>query len=180
MFPQHKQNGSDLIAALQTQEIPLLAHTPCPWLEGITCQLRAGAAPAGFAAVRADHAVAAAAGAWLGGKLGAVCLPSTDLASATAALQGLLQVHAIPCVLLISWRGEGGPAGAVAAGGRFVDTPDTHRAGETLLAWLDVCNIRRRVLERETLLSDVTWAARTARDGRQPAALIVRKGVFGA
>jgi sulfopyruvate decarboxylase subunit alpha len=180
MFPQHKQNGSDLIATLQTLEIPLLAHRPCSWLEGITCHLRPGAAPAGFAAVRADHAVAAAGGAWLGGKLGAVCLPSTELASATPALQGLLQVHGIPCVLLISWRGEGGAAGAAGAGGRVVDSPDTHRAGETLLAWLDVCNVRRRVLERDSLVADVTWAARTSRDSRQPTAVIVRKGVFGA
>jgi sulfopyruvate decarboxylase subunit alpha len=181
MLPHHKQSGSELLTALQAHDVGFVAHVPCAWLEGIGSHLTATGPLPSFVTPRADSALATAAGAWLGGKLGCVCLPSTALVAGGAVLQGVLQLHGLPCVLLISWRGEGGAGGTsgTVGGLRHVDTPETHRAGETLFAWLDVCNVRRRILDRDAVAADVTWAVRTSYDARGPTALIVRRGVFG-
>src|SRR4051812_2192539 len=152
ILPQHKHNGRELLTALQTHDVGFFVHVACPWLEGVTCHLGTGTSLATFATPSPDHALATAAGAWLGGKTVCVLLPSTSLMGAASALQGVLQMHGVPCVLIISWRGEGGAKGVIGAGAaRPPDAPETHRAGETLLPWLDVCNVRRRVLKHEDL-----------------------------
>ena len=52
-----------------------------------------------------------AAGAWLGGKLPMVLMQNSGLGVSVNALASLTTMYALPVLLVISWRGEGGNDG---------------------------------------------------------------------
>jgi phosphonopyruvate decarboxylase len=84
------------------------------------------------------------------------------------ALVSLHQIYDIPALLVISWRGEGGPGGN--------DAPEHIIMGDVMRPLLDLLRIPFVVFEPSTLAADLGQLTRTMHETRKPVALVVGKG----
>ena len=119
-------------------------------------------------AANEGDAVAMAAGAWLGGRRGIAMMQNSGLGVSVNALASLTTMYAIPTLLVISWRGEGGN-----------DAPEHILMGEIMLPILDLLKIEHRVVTtKEPMASQIAWAKETMLAKKYPVALIVPGGVL--
>jgi sulfopyruvate decarboxylase alpha subunit len=117
--------------------------------------------------VREDAALGVAAGAWLGGRTPVVVMQNSGLGVSLNALASLHLLYAIPCLLLVTWRGFEGK-----------DAPEHLAMGERMPRLLDLFDIPHRTLAPALLEADVGWAAARLRETRRPVALVVPPGLF--
>lgn len=117
--------------------------------------------------VREDEAVGMAAGAFLGGKQPVVLMQNSGLGNCLNALTSLNLIYAIPCLLLISWRGYQGK-----------DAPEHLVMGEVCTRILDTVSIPSRLIATDTLQNDIGWARDHMRSQRTPVALMLTQGVL--
>ena len=117
---------------------------------------------------REDAALGVAAGAYLGGRLPLVVMQNSGLGVSVNALASLHLLYRIPTLLLVTWRGYEGK-----------DAPEHLVMGELLPGLLDLLQIPHRAPAADSVDADVGWAVATLRETRQPAALVVRPGLFG-
>ncbi len=117
-------------------------------------------------AVREDEAVGMAAGAYMAGKTPAVLMQNSGLGTSLNALISLNMIYQQPCILIISWRGQGGK-----------DAPEHLVMGEVMPQLLDTIKIPHRTLTEKTVIEDFRWVAETFMKQRIPVALFITKGV---
>lgn len=117
-------------------------------------------------AVREDEAVGMAAGAYMAGKIPAVLMQNSGLGTSLNALISLNVIYRQPCVLIVSWRGQGGK-----------DAPEHLVMGEVMPRLLDTVKIPHRVLTEKTLTEDFKWVKEVWVKQQIPVALVIAKGV---
>ena len=94
------------VQALQDIGVDFFTGVPDSILGGIIAELmkRHLYTPA----VREDEAVAMAAGAYMAGKVPAVLMQNSGLGTSLNTLISLNYIYQQPCILIVSWRGQGG------------------------------------------------------------------------
>ena len=117
-------------------------------------------------AVREDEAVGMAAGAYMAGKFPAVLMQNSGLGTSLNALISLNVIYRQPCVLIVSWRGQGGK-----------DAPEHLVMGEVMPQLLDTVHIPHRTLTENTATEDFRWVKETCAKQQIPVALFITKGV---
>jgi sulfopyruvate decarboxylase subunit alpha len=158
----------ELVAALKQNGFGFFAGVPCSLLKGLVSLLDEDADAHYVSATREDSAIGMAAGAWLGGKLPMVLMQNSGLGVSVNALASLTTMYALPVLLLISWRGEGGN-----------DAPEHIMMGEIMTPMLDLMKIPHRVLHAsEPVGPQIAWAKEQMLSAKYPAALIVPGGVL--
>jgi len=83
------------------------------------------------------------------------------------ALGSLQSIYAIPCLLLVTWRGKGGH-----------DAPEHLVMGKAMPAILDAVEIPWREIGADAIAESVAWARRTLDERPGPVALVVPPGLF--
>jgi sulfopyruvate decarboxylase subunit alpha len=116
---------------------------------------------------REDAALGVAAGTYLGGKLPAVVMQNSGLGVSLNALGSLHLLYEMPCLLLVTWRGQDGR-----------DAPEHLVMGDVLPRLLDLFGIPWRAPDAGAVVDDVRWAAARLRATRKPVALVVKPGLF--
>ncbi len=119
------------------------------------------------ASVREDEAVGMAAGAFLGGRQPVVLMQNSGLGNCLNALTSLNLIYAMPCLLLISWRGYQGQ-----------DAPEHLVMGEVCTRILDTVSIPSRLIAMDTLQNDIGWARDHMQSQQTPVALLLTQGVL--
>lgn len=156
------------VAALKENGFDFFAGVPCSLLKGLVSILDRDEGAHYVSATREDSAIGMAAGAWLGGKLPMVLMQNSGLGVSVNALASLTTMYALPVLLVISWRGEGGN-----------DAPEHIMMGEIMKPVLDLMKIPHRVLQaNEPMGPQIAWAKEKMLASKYPAALIVPGGVL--
>jgi phosphonopyruvate decarboxylase len=105
MIPAQK-----FLDACQSYQFDFFSGTPCSYLKSLTNTVIDTPSLNYFAATNEGDAVAMACGAFLAGKQGVVMFQNSGLGNAVNALTSLCYPFRIPCLLIITHRGEpGGP-----------------------------------------------------------------------
>ena len=159
--------------------IGFFTGVPDSFLKGLCDELydRWGTdSPAHIVAHNEGGAVGLCAGHYLATGKPALCyMQNSGLGNAVNPLASLTdpQVYAIPCLLVIGWRGEPG----------VKDEPQHVRQGAVTLSQLDLLEIPYRILspdtDDETFRADFAALAHVLQEGR-PAALVIRKGALAS
>jgi sulfopyruvate decarboxylase subunit alpha len=161
-------SAPEFVAALEQNGFDFFAGVPCSLLKGLVSLLDRDEAAHYVSATREDSAIGMAAGAWLGGKLPMVLMQNSGLGVSVNALASLTTMYALPVLLVISWRGEGGN-----------DAPEHIMMGEIMMPMLDLMKIPHRVLTpEEPMGAQLAWAKEQMLSNKYPAALIVPGGVL--
>lgn len=163
--PSH---APEFVSGLKAAGFDFFAGVPCSLLKGLVSILDADPDAGYVSATREDSALGMAAGAFFGGKRPMVLMQNSGLGVSVNALASLTTMYAIPTLLVISWRGEGGN-----------DAPEHILMGEIMLPILDLLKIDHRVLStKEPMASQIAWAKETMLAKKYPVALIVPGGVL--
>jgi sulfopyruvate decarboxylase alpha subunit len=153
------------VDALIAAGIDFFAGVPCSLVSGVIADLERRGCYHGE--TREDAALGVAAGAFMAGRLPAVVMQNSGLGVSLNALGSLHLLYAMPCLLVITWRGHQGK-----------DAPEHLVMGEVLPRLLDLFGIPHRTLGADTLAADASWAAAQLRTSQKPAALLVLPGLF--
>jgi len=140
---------------------------PCSLFAGVTRILDAEPRYGYVSAVREDSAIGIAAGAYLGGRQPVVLMQNSGLGVSVNAIASLNQIHDIPALLVVSWRGEGGD-----------DAPEHVVMGAIMEEFLRLLRIPFARLSAVTLDADIASLTRQMRDTARPVALVVSKGLL--
>jgi sulfopyruvate decarboxylase subunit alpha len=162
--PSH---APQFVAALKENGFNFFAGVPCSLLKGLVSILDRDESAHYVSATREDSAIGMAAGAWLGGKLPMVLMQNSGLGVSVNALASLTTMYALPALLVISWRGEGGN-----------DAPEHIMMGEIMMPMLDLMIPYRVLSPSEPMAPQVAWAKEQMLSKKYPAALIVPGGVL--
>lgn len=115
-------------------------------------------------------AMGRAAGRYLAtGRIPIVAIQNSGFMNTLNALTSLQQIYDLPVFYIVTWRGEGG-AGS--------DVPVHDITGKHLLEYLKVLQIPYAVAEPERYEEQIQALVQTAKQTRQPVALVVRKNTF--
>lgn len=152
------------VQAMQNMGVNFFTGVPDSILGGIIAELmnRRLYTPA----VREDEAVGMAAGAYMAGKTPAVLMQNSGLGTSLNTLISLSMIYKQPCILIVSWRGQGGK-----------DAPEHVVMGEVMPQLLDTVKIPHRTLTEKTAIEDFRWVAQTFMQQQIPVALLITKGV---
>lgn len=157
-------SGSERLDALLASGVDFVAAVPCSYLKrflGGCGRLGSGAY---LAAVREDHALAAAAGVWLAGGSPLVAMQNSGLGYCLEVLTSLHLLYQMPLPMLVSDRG---------AGPDFEEHVTLGRRTRHLLDLFDV-PWREAMAGREG--DDADWLVGVAAAQGRPAVLLVGQG----
>lgn len=152
------------VQAMQDVGVNFFTGVPDSILGGIIAELMIRGVY--IPAVREDEAVGMAAGAYMAGKVPAVLMQNSGLGTCLNTLMSLNLIYRQPCLLIVSWRGQGGN-----------DAPEHRVMGEVMPQLLDMVRIPYRTLTEKTAVEDLRWVAETLRKMQVPVVLILTKGV---
>jgi sulfopyruvate decarboxylase subunit alpha len=152
------------VQAMQDVGVNFFTGVPDSILGGIIAELMIRGVY--IPAVREDEAVGMAAGAYMAGKVPAVLMQNSGLGTCLNTLMSLNLIYRQPCLLIVSWRGQGGN-----------DAPEHRVMGEVMPKLLDMVRIPYRTLTEKTAVEDLRWVAETLRKMQVPVVLILTKGV---
>lgn len=153
--------------ALKSKGFNFFTGVPCSFLEDLIICVEAHEKY--IPAVREDACMGLAAGAWLAGKKPVVLMQNSGLCVAYNALTSLHLIYKIPVLMVISLRGY-----------QIKDAPEHWIMGEITPHLLDTIKIPYRIASSETLQEDLKFLSDYMARERMPAALLARKGLFGA
>ncbi|PON13187.1 sulfopyruvate decarboxylase subunit alpha [Candidatus Entotheonella serta] len=120
-------------------------------------------------AVREDVALGVASAAYFVGRRGGVILQNSGLGNLVNPLTSFSLMYQIPLLLLIGWRGYGGPPN---------DAPEHWIMGDKTPAMLDLLGIPYAILESEQPASRLDALLEEIEAKSLPGALLVRAGVI--
>ncbi len=146
------------------------AGVPCSFFTGLINHLSTDPALTYVSSANEGDAVAAAAGAWVGGKRSIALMQNSGLGNAVSPLTSLTHVFRIPVLLLVTVRGEPGVA----------DEPQHALMGRITSALLDTMEIPWAYLPNSphALAQVLAQADASIGEREGPYALLVRKGRF--
>ncbi|MBQ8200209.1 MAG: phosphonopyruvate decarboxylase [Clostridia bacterium] len=170
-------NAQHLIKACRSAGIDFYTGVPDSQLAGLCDTLYATFGVDGaqhIVAANEGNAIGLCAGHYLATGRPALCyMQNSGLGNAVNPLASLMdgQVYAMPCLLVIGWRGEPG----------VKDEPQHVKQGEVTLGQLELLDIPYMILSKETAETDfdADFAALCShlREGKT-AAIVVRKGAL--
>lgn len=105
MTPVQTQ-GRRIADAFRDAKVDLVTTLPDVWLTGAVTAIEAAGDIALVRVTREEEGVAICAGAWLGGRRGAVLAQSAGLLLSVNVLAGYALHHQIPVLLVIAYRGR--------------------------------------------------------------------------
>jgi phosphonopyruvate decarboxylase len=157
------------------------AGVPCSFLSPLINRVMDHPAARYIGAANEGDALAIAAGAWLGGRQGAIMLQNSGLGNALNPLTSLNFPFRIPALLIITWRGQPG----------LRDEPQHELMGEITLPLLDTMHIRHRPFpqleaevdgvlaeaDEEMERSQLPFAFIVTKDSLRPEPLLAREAV---
>jgi sulfopyruvate decarboxylase alpha subunit len=152
------------VQSLQDLGVNFFTVVPDSILGGIIAELMVRRAY--VPAVREDEAVGMAAGAYMAGRVPAVLMQNSGLGTCLNTLMSLNLIYRQPCLLIVSWRGQGGN-----------DAPEHLVMGEVMPQLLDMVQIPHRMLTEKTAAEDLRWVVETLMKRQIPVVLILTKGV---
>ncbi|MFI5166738.1 MAG: sulfopyruvate decarboxylase subunit alpha [Thermoanaerobaculales bacterium] len=149
--------------ALRAQGIEFVAGVPCSYLKHFFAGCLELPPTAFLPAVREDHAVAACAGAWLGGRRALAAMQNSGLGYCLEVLTSLHLIYGVPLPLLVSDRGAPG------------DFAEHLVLGQRTRELLKLFGIPWREACRGGEDEDASWVVATAEQQGRPVALLVGK-----
>lgn len=146
------------------------AGVPCSFFTGLINHVNTDTALTYVSSANEGDAVAAAAGAWVGGRRSIALMQNSGLGNAVSPLTSLTHVFRIPVLLLVTVRGEPGVA----------DEPQHALMGRITPALLDIMEIPWDYLpdSHQALAQALAQADASIGERERPYALLVRKGRF--
>jgi sulfopyruvate decarboxylase subunit alpha len=148
---------------LRAAGVEFFTGVPCSYLARFFAACQELPPNAYLAAVREDHAVAACAGAWLGGRTPLAAMQNSGLGYSLEVLASLHLLYEIPLPLLVSDRGA--PS----------DLEEHRTLGRRTRPLLDLFEIPWRDAKRGGEEGDARWLVATANERKRPAVLLVAK-----
>jgi phosphonopyruvate decarboxylase len=118
--------------------------------------------------VREDGARGIAIAAYFSGQLGGVILPNSGIGNLVNPLTSFSLMYKIPVLLLIGWRGYGGPPN---------DAPEHWIMGVKTPEILDLLGIPYEILEPDNMEPALDRLLTNIREQSVPGALLVRAGM---
>ena len=117
-----------------------------------------------------SHALAIAAGYYLGSqRIPLVFMQNSGLGNIINPLTSLSQLYHVPALLLITWRGYGGPGS---------DAPEHDIVGHDLKDYLEVFHLPYEILSEDNYSEQIEKLKRTADREKIPVAAVVKSGFF--
>ncbi len=147
--------------ALTGAGIDFVAGVPCSYLAPFFAACDALPPGALLRATREDHAVAACAGAWLGGRSPLAVMQNSGLGYCLEVLSSLHILYRLPLPMLVSDRGAAS------------DFEEHRFLGQRTRALLDLFGIPWREGTAGQEASDARWLVAAAAEGRGPTVLLV-------
>jgi len=98
--------ASRIVAGLEAGGVTLAAAVPDTWIGALTAAARRSPRLRVVDAAREEEAVAIACGAALAGGRGAALMQNAGLLNCGGVLASLVELYRIPCVLVVSCRGD--------------------------------------------------------------------------
>ena len=120
-------------------------------------------------AVREDVALGVASAAHFSGRLGGVIMQNSGIGNIVNPLTSFSLMYKIPALLLVGWRGYGGPPN---------DAPEHWIMGEKTPEFFDLLKVPYEVLESDNLESALDRLLAAIQEQSVPGALLVRAGVI--
>ena len=120
-------------------------------------------------AVREDLALGLASAAYFTGQLGGVMMQNSGIGNIVNALTSFNLMYKIPVILIIGWRGFGGPPN---------DAPEHWIMGAKTPSILEMLEVPYQILEPDNLDSALDDLLETIKAQSIPGALLVRAGVI--
>mgnify|MGYP000032321828 CR=1 FL=1 len=120
-------------------------------------------------AVREDVALGIASAAHFSGRLGGVIMQNSGIGNIVNPLTSFSLMYKIPALLLVGWRGYGGPPN---------DAPEHWIMGEKTPEIFDLLKVPYEVLESDNLESALDRLLGAIQEQSVPGALLVRAGVI--
>jgi phosphonopyruvate decarboxylase len=120
-------------------------------------------------AVREDVALGVASAAYFSGQLGGVILQNSGIGNLVNSLTSFSLMYKIPVLLLIGWRGYGGPPN---------DAPEHWIMGVKTPEILDLLGIPYEILEPDNMEPALDRLLTNIEKRSAPGALLVRAGVI--
>ena len=151
--PTTREGARKIVGALESAGVTLVATVPDTWIGWLADELRPSPRVKVVDVAREEEAVAVACGASLAGGRGVVLIQNAGLLNCGAVIASLVRLYRIPCLLLVSYRGDErdpiyyhAPKGAAteptlqAWGIRHARAAGPDRVGDQVrqgLAWID-------------------------------------------
>jgi len=162
--PGGAERARALVEALVAHGVDFFTGVPCSLVGPVITELESrGYVPE----TREDAALGLAAGAAFAGRTPLVLMQNSGFGVSINAIGSLQAIYAIPCLLLVTWRGKGGK-----------DAPEHLVMGKAMPAVLDAIEVPWREIGPETIADSVAWARRTIDERPGPVALVVPPGLF--
>lgn len=143
--------------------VEYVAGVPCSYLARFFAGCRSLPAGSFLPAVREDHAVAACAGAWLGGRLSLSAMQNSGLGYCLEVLASLQLMYRMPLPMVVSDRGAAS------------DYEEHRILGQRTRKLLDLFEIPWRLSGTGGEDADARWLVLAARESSRPAVLLVEK-----
>ncbi len=122
------------------------------------------------AAVREDVALGVASAAYFNGGIGGVIMQNSGIGNIVNPLTSFSLMYKIPVLLIIGWRGFGGPPN---------DAPEHWIMGVKTQEILELLGIPCEILEPDNLEVALDRLLAKMRHDSTPGALLVRAGIIG-
>jgi phosphonopyruvate decarboxylase len=123
-----------------------------------------------FAASSEGEAMGLAGGFALSAKMPVVLMQNDGYGNAVNPLSSLQMLYGLPCLLLVSWRGEPGKK----------DAPQHELMGQTLLEFFNIFKIPYKILDpdMDDFSSIIQEAKNHLNTAKTPYGLVIKKGFF--
>lgn len=162
--PEGAARARELVEAFREHRIDFFTGVPCSLVGPVITELESrGYVPE----TREDAALGLAAGAAFAGRTPVVVMQNSGFGVSINALGSLQAIYAIPCLLLVTWRGKGGK-----------DAPEHLVMGKAMPAILDAIEVPWREIGADGIADSVAWARRMLDERPGPVALVVPPGLF--
>ena len=157
-------SASRRLDALLAAGVGFVAGVPCSYLKAFFAGCRELPLSSFLPAVREDHAVAACAGAWLGGTRAAAAMQNSGLGYCLEVLASLHLMYGVPLPMLVSDRGDP------------TDYEEHRILGQRSRQLLDLFEVPWAEARPGAEGDDARWLVAASERQRRPAVLLVGKG----
>lgn len=161
-------NAHDFWAGLKSHGFTFFAGVPDSTFASPYLSLTEDAEIKYVPAAREDAALGIASAAYFAGRRGGVIMQNSGVGNIVNTLTSFNLMYRIPVLLLIGWRGYGGPPN---------DAPEHWIMGTKTSAILDLLDVPYEILEPDNLGSVLERLVSVMDSQSVPAGLLVRSGV---
>lgn len=152
------------LEALRRRGVGFVAGVPCSYLKTFFAACTELPPSEFLPAVREDHAVAACAGAWLGGVQPLAAMQNSGLGYCLEVLTSLHLMYDLPLPMLVSDRGDA------------ADFEEHRILGQRTRALLDLFGVPWRQARPGEEEDEAEWLLTASGQGKRPAVLLVGRG----